>query len=447
MIRSDDLGDYRVRLDNLGVQAKQLVERDLRQWASEHPQPDKGEDPHAHAKWVSSFRERSREVMAERSETFEYASATLAADLYDKLAADAGINAGSPTLRRCMTKERIRRITHYQAGKLAGGDIGGFIDQIGDACRDGVKQAARNTTMKGVESDAGKGRDVRFARVMRGAENCGFCFMLATRGFVYKSAGTAGALDPDHYHRGCNCDVVAGFGDGKSVEGYDLDGMQRRYFQAVGMLDRDAVWERFEALPESEKARYGKKARKGEDRFNGYWASKVAETLELMDSRWLYDGAPVKTDYSNNPIKNYGRLLTPDDYSPENIVDRGNEWRDLIAHDRLSRAGIKAQAMGGRDLDLLINGSPWEVKSPEAPSEAPKPGRELAFIERDLRKAVKQFEKRGMGDQTSVVMNTRYRNVASDEKVISEIKRQMEAHHVKRVIFISPSGDIRYITK
>ena len=67
MIRSDDLGDYRVRLDNLGVQAKQLVERDLRQWASEHPQPDKGEDPHAHAKWVSSFRERSREVIAERS--------------------------------------------------------------------------------------------------------------------------------------------------------------------------------------------------------------------------------------------------------------------------------------------------------------------------------------------------------------------------------------------
>ena len=52
--------------------------------------------------------------------------------------------------------------------------------------------------------------------------------------------------------------------------------MQRRYSQAVGMLDRDAVWERFEALPESEKARYGKKARKGEDRFNGYWASNVA---------------------------------------------------------------------------------------------------------------------------------------------------------------------------
>ena len=269
MISSDDLDRYRKRLGGLEEQAKQRVERDLRQWAADHPQPNKDDDPRAHAKWVASFRDRSREVMTERSEMFENASATLAADLYDKLASDAGIKASSPTLKHYMTKRRMQRIGHYQASKLVNGDIDGFIDQIGNACRDGVKQAARNTTMKGVESDAKKKRDVKFARVLRGPENCGFCFMLATRGFAYTSAATAGALNPDHYHRGCNCDVIAGFGKDKSIEGYDLEGMEKRYSQAVKMLDRRAIYKQFDALPESEKAKYGKKTRTNEDRFNG----------------------------------------------------------------------------------------------------------------------------------------------------------------------------------
>jgi hypothetical protein len=43
--------------------------------------------------------------------------------------------------------------------------------------------------------------------------------MLASRGFVYRNAKTAGEMN--HFHADCQCMVVPGFGDNPTVEGYD----------------------------------------------------------------------------------------------------------------------------------------------------------------------------------------------------------------------------------
>ena len=79
-------------------------------------------------------------------------------------------------------------------------------------------------------------RGARFARVPMGGEACGFCIMLASRGFVYHTEETAGEFD--HFHSSCRCKVVPGFptmeryvrngvrvsrGLDPSVEGYDPD--------------------------------------------------------------------------------------------------------------------------------------------------------------------------------------------------------------------------------
>lgn len=58
----------------------------------------------------------------------------------------------------------------------------------------------------------------RCARVPMGGETCTFCAMLASRGFVYRSAKLAG--EGDHFHNNCRCKVIPGF-DGMSVQGYD----------------------------------------------------------------------------------------------------------------------------------------------------------------------------------------------------------------------------------
>lgn len=83
-----------------------------------------------------------------------------------------------------------------------------------------VKKSAGNTVFRNGERDPIK---VRFARVPRGSKSyphgCPFCQMLASRGFVYRNAKTAGEMN--HFHADCQCMVVPGFGDNPKVEGYD----------------------------------------------------------------------------------------------------------------------------------------------------------------------------------------------------------------------------------
>lgn len=80
----------------------------------------------------------------------------------------------------------------------------------------------------------------RFARVPTGAETCPFCVMLASQGFVYHSAKSAGKLD--HYHAHCSCRIVPQFG-GESYEGYDPDEYLDRYSKLLdeGKLDPEAL--------------------------------------------------------------------------------------------------------------------------------------------------------------------------------------------------------------
>lgn len=89
---------------------------------------------------------------------------------------------------------------------------------------DQVKRAA-NKTMEGNCARDG----VRYARVPQGRETCGFCYMLASRGFVYHTERTAGEID--HYHLSCDCKIVPGFAD-IEVDGYDPDAMYEIYSEA-----------------------------------------------------------------------------------------------------------------------------------------------------------------------------------------------------------------------
>lgn len=85
----------------------------------------------------------------------------------------------------------------------------------------GIREAAGNTVFENGRRDP---REVLFARIPRGSKSypngCPFCQMLASRGFAYLSKLTAGGVDPNHYHNGCQCMVVPSWGPG-SVEGYN----------------------------------------------------------------------------------------------------------------------------------------------------------------------------------------------------------------------------------
>ena len=110
-----------------------------------------------------------------------------------------------------------------------------FNDQVLQRIDYETKRAAGTSMIENGKRDPLK---PRYARVPTGSETCAFCIMLASRGFVYHTEGTAGAVD--HYHANCDCRIVCGwdtFASGVSrrraygveVEGYDMDALYDQY--------------------------------------------------------------------------------------------------------------------------------------------------------------------------------------------------------------------------
>ena len=95
-----------------------------------------------------------------------------------------------------------------------------------------MKRAAGNSMLENGRADP---KGPRFARVPTGSETCEFCIMLASRGFVYRSEKSAGALD--HYHANCDCRIVASF-DADTVEGYDPDDLYLRWKDPEGWEEK-----------------------------------------------------------------------------------------------------------------------------------------------------------------------------------------------------------------
>ena len=87
----------------------------------------------------------------------------------------------------------------------------------------------RSANMSVVENGRRDPKRVRYARVPTGAETCDFCLMLASRGFVYQSEGTAGA---GHTHSACDCRCIPGW-DGMEVEDYDPRSIYDRWQDAI----------------------------------------------------------------------------------------------------------------------------------------------------------------------------------------------------------------------
>lgn len=278
--------------------------------------------------------------------------------------------------------------------------------RIGNLARDQVKRQANRTMAENCAHDG-----VRYARVPRGSETCGFCIMLASRGFVYTTPEAA-----QHSHDGCDCKVMPGF-DGAEVEGYDPDSMYDLYREARSRAehktDAEISREIERVLAEREKS--------------------VAEmSVKEMES-YLERARDSGDIVYSKPI--------------DSFVGTDDE-RDLSAHVSLHRAGISFEVRaedapkGFKNIDLSIDDQLWEVKSPNADGGSKDP---LRFVEKNIRKAKKQFK----GSQTPdapvrVVFNNVY-TAAADEDVMRRIRVEVERHGIAEVIFVHKDGSVERI--
>lgn len=127
------------------------------------------------------------------------------------------------------TEKAIRSFVRFI---VVNGNVQQFNDQVLQRIDYELKRAAGNAMFENGRRDP---RKPKFARVPTGPETCDFCLMLASRGFVYTSEATAGAVKLDHYHSGCDCRVVAQWSGG-GVEGYDPGEIYREWQNAIDLL-------------------------------------------------------------------------------------------------------------------------------------------------------------------------------------------------------------------
>lgn len=102
-----------------------------------------------------------------------------------------------------------------------------------------------DTAMVGEVLDARRRpRRAGYARVLTGAESCGFCTMLASRGPVYRSDTAQRRKDGRAYHDNCDC-VARLVVDGRPWEGQaEAEALYERWLQVTyvdGKLRPDAV--------------------------------------------------------------------------------------------------------------------------------------------------------------------------------------------------------------
>ena len=236
-----------------------------------------------------------------------------------------------------------------------------------------------------------------------GCETCAFCLMLASRGAVYHSRKTAGEFM--HFHRGCDCKVVPGFEDdpdAELVEGYKPKEMRKQ-------------WKKFKEIDVSGDLSPSEKA-----------AAKRAIL-----------GTPGPQIVYKKPVEAFERK-------------KGGKL-DLAAHEVLRGAGHEVVVReenapeGYSNIDLLLDGRLCELKSPTSDASGTNG---LRFIERNIRKAARQFYKTHGGPTRPVVIALNCETVpVAREDAIKRAKLEMSRHNVDVIHLITQGGAVDKIEK
>ena len=217
---------------------------------------------------VAECRDLVLQALAAVMPTYTTMAAQASADFYD---AARAIVIGKPMGAVAMSGYDPRKTEGAVRGFVRfvlDGRVDTFNEQVLQRIDYEMKRSAGESMFANGRRDK---RKPKYARVPTGDETCDFCLMLASRGFVYSSEATAGAIKLDHYHSGCNCRVICQWDDG-GVEDYDTKAIYGRWQDAV------------DAIAEERAERRGTTVEEERDRiFRGYANSaKSAKKLARM---------------------------------------------------------------------------------------------------------------------------------------------------------------------
>lgn len=390
MISAAEFAAYNREVAGIGDRAASDVESSVLAWCRSHEDAT-----------VAEKREAAKLIMEGFVQGYDDVAAEFAAQWYDHRAEQGGARLEQAITTTTYKPESVDAVARYQAKKLAKGGDAAFAKACGEFARDDAFRSLNETIAANVGRDKDKG--VRFARVPTGFETCTFCLMLASRGAVYHTRKTAGEFK--RFHRRCDCKIVPGFGDdpdAELVEGVRPKELYERYKQ-------------FKEIDEDESLTS---------------ADKDAAKRAVLGS----PGPPVVYEKPKEAFAH----------------ERGGSY-DLAAHEALRAAGHEVVVRkegapeGFSNIDLLLDGKLCELKSPTSDASGVNG---LRFIERNIRKAAKQFEKVEGGPvrPSIVVLNCEEVHVARKD-ALKRVRLEMSRHEIDRVILLTRGGAIDDIKK
>lgn len=236
---------------------------------------------------VADVRDRTIEIMKDCLGVYGDQAQALSAELFDEISEAEGLGA-SPAqifdglIDDSMMEEKVR----YYARAIAGDepDWKGYEGSNADLASYYVHRSAMQNMARNCDRN-----NVRYARVATGRDSCGFCFMLSSRGFDYRSSETATAASHPH----CDCIIVPGKKGKTHIEGYEPGSMRERWaecYRAIG--GRDQLSQDWDSLTKKEKAAY--KGKTEAVRRDDYIRKRIQAECQKNDPLWLYRGVKLK---------------------------------------------------------------------------------------------------------------------------------------------------------
>lgn len=173
---------------------------------------------------IADLRKKVIEIAESIIEAAADNSAALAAEFYDLVRVEAiGKPIGAVAAPMWEPEAFRGSVRALVQDVVNGATVESFYNSIVDRADYTIKKSAGDCVAKNSARDK---KNRGYARVPTGFETCDFCIMLASRGNVYHTSESAGAID--HYHSKCDCRVTPWF-DGMAVSGYDPDKLFDQY--------------------------------------------------------------------------------------------------------------------------------------------------------------------------------------------------------------------------
>lgn len=418
MISQDLLNSYRTQVDKQGDRAGQFMERAIGTYMKQKPDAT-----------VAQVREFTYELMQSALPNFTDLSETLSCEFMEMLASKYGWDDIHPELFDSTDYELVNRKLHYLAGYLADSDVEKFKSDVADVTKYYVKRAAQENMVKNCDK-----AEVRYARVPTGFETCSFCFMLASRGFEYRDEITAGSLHK--FHTNCDCIVVPGAKGRTKIDGYDPEGMYKRWEsceKAIGGSKQVKV--EWEALDEADKVGYIDRADGDKSKaFRDFQRNRIQREIETRDWHWLYTGESPKVSKEKGAEPEDHELQVAELLSKNGLRVEFKK-RSLLNHDRRA--------------DSLIGNKKHEFKNPE--------GNSPLCVHNQIKKNLYgSGKKKILNPQSDRVIISNVRNDLSFDELVSQANDVLSGKtdlptegldYMKEIIIVDRSGKMRRIKK